>query len=93
MSDFDGLEDALRELPPGFRVSVGHVPHWYRRDELPKNLRRKQFEAYVLNDNRLLGTKAYIFESSDAGTPAEAVRLAIAAAKKAALSMQPGNKS
>lgn len=81
MSLFDGIESELQDLPEGFRFSVGHVPHWYRRDELPKNLRKKPFEAYIINDNQLMGTKKYIFESADAATPAEALRLAIGLAK------------
>jgi hypothetical protein len=72
-----GIDDAFLQLPDGWRYHVGHTPHWYQRDELPKHLRRRPFEAYVCNGERM-GTKAYIFESADGATAAEAMSRAIA---------------
>ena len=72
-----GLDDALLALPDGWRYHVGHTPHWYLRDELPKHLRRRPFEAYVCNGERM-GTKGHIFESADGATAAEAMSQAIA---------------
>lgn len=79
------IDAALRELPNGWRFSVGHIPHWYGRNELPKQLRRRGFEAYVLNGEPI-GTADYIFESADAGTPGEALARAIEAAKAKSVS-------
>lgn len=72
-----GLDETLLSLPDGWRYHVGHTPHWYQRDALPKHLRKRPFEAYVCNGERM-GTNGYIFESADGATAAEALRRAIA---------------
>lgn len=74
-----GLDNLIMALPTGWRFNVGHTPHWYRRDELPKHLRRRPFEAYVTNGEPI-GTKAYVFESADGATPVDALRSALLAA-------------
>lgn len=71
------IDAALEKLPAGWRFAVGHIPHWYSRDELPKNLRRRGFEAYVLNGEPI-GSRWYVFESADGPTPGAALELAIA---------------
>jgi hypothetical protein len=73
------IDRALEDLPQGWRFSVGHIHHWYGRDELPKNLRRKGFEAFVLNGEPI-GTAGYVFESADAATPGDALKAALRAA-------------
>ena len=77
-----GIDEALKALPKGWRFQVGHVPHWYRRDALPKHLRKKPFEAYVVNPEPI-GTRLHVFESADGATPAEALNTAIAAGNAA----------
>ena len=69
------MDAVLKMLPEGFRFNVGHTPHWYRRDSLPKHLRRRPFEAYVLHGE--IGTQSWIFESADGATPEEALTEAI----------------
>ena len=72
------IDDVLKLLPSGFRFHVGHTPHWYRRNEMPKYLRKRPFEAYVTKGD--IGTPGYIFESADAETPELALSAAVAKA-------------
>lgn len=77
------MEELLSALPAGWRFNVGHTPHWYSRQSLPKHLRKRPFEAYVLNDEPI-GSRHYVFESADGATAQEALRSAIEAAKRKA---------
>lgn len=76
-----GLDEALKDLPEGCRFHVGHTPHWYRRDALPKHLRKRPFEAYVISGE--IGKKRWIMVDADGATPAEALCDAIRGAKAA----------
>lgn len=70
------LDEVLQTLPPHWSFNVGHTPHFYRSDSVPKQLRKRPFCAWVTNA-ALFGTKTYISVDADAATPAEALQLAI----------------
>lgn len=71
------IDEALKSLPSGWRFNVGHTPHWYTEGHIPKHMRKKPYEAYVLSGE--IGTKSWIFESADGVTPADALTHAIKA--------------
>ena len=73
------IDEVLKELPEGFKFHVGHTPHWYRGDAIPRHLRKRPFEAYVVAG--IIGTSTWIFESADGASPAEALATAISQAR------------
>lgn len=81
------LDDTLKSLPSGCRFSVGHTPHWYRRNEVPKHLKRRPFEAYVVSGE--IGTPTWVFESADGATPEDALGAAITQAAKRLSAINP----
>lgn len=66
------LDELAARVPPGWRFHVGHTPHWYMMDSIPKYLRKRPFEAYVTNDQPI-GARRHVFESADGATAAEAL--------------------
>ena len=69
------IDAALKLLPPDCRFHVGHTPHWYSQESIPKHLRKRPFEAYVCRGR--IATQSWIFESADGATPAQALSVAI----------------
>lgn len=70
------FDEMLSEaLPKDCRWHVGHIPHFYRDDEIPKLLRKLPYEAYLARG--MFGTKTWIFVSSEGATPADALLSAI----------------
>ena len=71
------LDELLEEVNKrGWRASGGHTPHYYQRNELPKNLRKKPYEAYVCN-NEKFATWLHVWESADGSTFNEALEKAL----------------
>lgn len=76
------LSELFKRIPHGCRASVGHTPHWHTRDSMPKLLRKRPYEAYVVN-SVMIGTKGHIFVESDGATPEEALEKALEKAMQA----------
>ncbi len=70
------LDDLVSQVPKGWRFHVGHTPHWYRSDQIPKHLRKRPFEAYVIND-QAIGNKLWVMTDADGATPFEALYTAL----------------
>jgi hypothetical protein len=73
------LDDLTASVPVGWRYHVGHTPHWYMSDAIPKYLRKRPFEAYVTNDHPI-GSRRHVFESADGATAVDALASALRAA-------------
>lgn len=73
MTTLDSLFEEINNR--GWRAHVGHTPHYYQSREIPKHIKKRPFEAYVIN-NEPFATYLHVFESSDGSTLIEALEKA-----------------